>query len=688
MTPRIESLRQFLLEKKHHAFRRTVDWGALPSPRGSRCARAADVLRMMLAEEARTPVIFPDERIVFTRTCANLPERMTQSEMEYLRQNAYFHEMGVVFNLSPRFEIALSRGLDALRDQTLERKERALREKDEEGIEFLNAVESGINAVCALAESYIQEARRQGRDDIVRTLEQVPRKPARDFREALQFLRILHYALWCEGAYHNGFGRFDQFMFPYLKADIDSGALTHEEAFELLEEFFLSCNRDSDLYVGVQQGDNGQSLMLGGVDKNGDDATNILTHMALKASCELKLIDPKINLRVSKSTPDALYEEAVELTKQGLGFPQYANDDVVVPGLVQLGYTLEDARDYAVAACWEFIIPGVGMDIPNIAAVSFPAVVDEAMRSAEGRAADSFESFMHVVRERLFARADAIAASLESVDMLPCPFVSMMCDGRIEKARDMAHGSKYNNFGIHGVGFAPAVDSLAVIRKAVFEEKRVSLAELANMVDSNFVGHESFLAFARHEVPKFGCDDDSIDPIGTRLLDDFADSWENRINCRGGIYRVGTGSAMYYIWYAEELPASPDGRLAKTPLPANYAPSLGVQTPGPISVVKSFTKPNLSRVINGGPLTIEIHDSVFRDGEGVKKVAQLIKLFILRGGHQMQINTLNRDVLLDAQRHPENHAQLIVRVWGWSGYFVELDTPYQEQIIQRAEMTF
>ncbi|MDO4575100.1 MAG: pyruvate formate lyase family protein [Planctomycetia bacterium] len=689
MTPRIESLRDYIVEKKHIATRRTVDWDAiLPPEEGStRCSRAADILRAVLAEEAKTPVFLPNETIAFTRSCANLPERYSDETMAKLRKEAYFHEKGVVFNLSPHFADTMAVGLDARRAEVLERLERAKAEHDDAGIDFLHAVISGIDAILNLSDAYQKAAAAQGLTLIAETLQQVPRHPARSFHEALQFLRILHYALWCEGAYHNGVGRFDQFLMPYLEKDLAAGVLTEETALEMLEEFFLTFNRDSDLYVGVQQGDNGQSMMLGGCKKDGSDAVNPLTYLALRASCELKLIDPKINLRVSSQTPMKLLEAATELTRQGLGFPQYANDDVVIPGLTRLGYSLEDARDYTVAACWEFIIPGVGMDIPNIAAVSFPAVVNRVMRSAQGKATDSFPSFMHVIREELFAEADRIAASLEKVDMLPCPMVSLLCDGRVEKGRDLCEGSRYNNFGIHGTGLAPAVDSLEVIQKLVFEKKELTLDELAACVDANFHGYEKFLSEARNAIPKMGNDDDEADAIGVELLTDFADSWENRINCRGGIYRAGTGSAMYYIWHANELPASPDGRLEKEPFPANYAPSLNVQVAGPISVVKSFTKPDLSRVINGGPLTIELHDSVFRHEQGISRVASLVKLFVDRGGHQLQINTINRDQLLDAQEHPEQYHHLIVRVWGWSGYFVELDKPYQDQIIKRAEMT-
>ena len=171
------------------------------------------------------------------------------------------------------------------------------------------------------------------------------------------------------------------------------------------------------------------------------------------------------------------------------------------------------------------------------------------------------------------------------------------------------------------------------------------------------------------------------------LLDVFADAVRGRRNERGGVVRAGTGTAMYYVSHAASLGATADGREAGVPLPANYAPSLNLRLNGPVSLIKSFTKPHLSRVINGGPLTIEFSDSVFAQDEAIRKVAQLVRLFILRDGHQIQLNTVNRDRLLDAQKHPENYRNLIVRVWGWSGYFVELDKCYQDHIIRRAELT-
>jgi pyruvate-formate lyase len=209
---------------------------------------------------------------------------------------------------------------------------------------------------------------------------------------------------------------------------------------------------------------------------------------------------------------------------------------------------------------------------------------------------------------------------------------------------------------------------------------------LIQAIDANFEGYENLWATVRQDELKMGNDLDDVDQIGGELLTMFANALVGRTNERGGCYRAGTGAAMYYLWHAKEVGASPDGRKKGEPLSANYSPGLRVKTKGPVSIIKSFTKPDLTKVINGGPLTLELHDSVFRNVEGIQKVAMLVKSYIDMGGHQLQLNTVNRETLLQAQQHPEQHRNVIVRVWGWSGYFVELDKEYQDHIIQRAEL--
>ena len=301
----------------------------------------------------------------------------------------------------------------------------------------------------------------------------------------LQSLRLCHSVVWLGGNYHVGLGRFDQYMWPYLESDLAAGRLSIEAAEDLLAEFFISLNKDSDLYPGVQQGDNGQTLTLGGVTPDGDLAVNELTHMVLRVARDVAMIDPKINLRISAQTDLDLLSLATELTRIGLGFPQYSNDDVVIPALVAHGYDLEDARDYVVAACWEFIIPGRGMEVVNIGAVSFPAAVDQAVREglAAGEDFDRILDRVHVqVREQVNRLADAYSRLL----LPPAPYYSVFMQGCLEQGRDVSEGLKYNNFGIHGAGSANAADALAAVKKFIFEEHSISSDELLSALGCKF----------------------------------------------------------------------------------------------------------------------------------------------------------------------------------------------------------
>ena len=491
--------------------------------------------------------------------------------------------------------------------------------------------------------------------------------------------RIINFAAWLEGNYHITMGRFDLYCWPYLQMDLQSGVHTEETALDLLCDFFLSFNKDTDLYFSILRGDNGQSITLGGIDRQGKPVFNTLSRLCLLASKRLQVIDPKINIRVDKTTPLEIYELGSELTAVGLGFPQYTNDDVVIPGFMKLGYSLEDARDYAIAACWEVIVPVVGSDIINVGAMSFAKVVDKAFHEALP-GAQTFEDFYAAVRKGIQAECDVLTGAMRDLWFIPSPFYGMFFP-----FDDISQGGKYNNFGIHGTGVATAADSLAAIKKYVFEEKSITPAEYIAAVDADFEGFPELLAKLRYHTPKMGNDDDFVDDIAVRLLADFADALEDKRTCRGGRFRAGTGSAMYYLWHAEQIGASPDGRRKGEGLGTNYSASLYARNQGPFSIVKSFSKPDLTRTCNGGPLTLEFHSSTFHSREGIEKLALLVRSFITLGGHQIQLNTVDADTLKDAQANPEKYPQLIVRIWGWSAYFVELDKRFQDHVIARSE---
>jgi len=658
-------LLNYIINKEHHKYRK--DYPELKNlaeefSKSGLCPKERMTRRFELLSKLEVPVLLPEEKICFLRTVKEIPDCFTAKEWAELKEKHFIHELGYMSNLSPNYERVIASGLLAERETA-----------DVYGQRM-------IDAILDLTRRYQEQALAEGKEELAAVLGRVPRYGAASFYEALQSFRIIHYALWLEGDYHNTVGRFDKYMYPYLKADMEKGLYTRESALEMVEDFFLSFNKDSDLYVGVQQGDNGQSMVLGGVDENGEEVFNLLSELCLEASRNLLLIDPKINLRVSKNTPIRVYELGSELTKAGLGFPQYSNDDVVIEGLQKLGYELKDARDYAMAACWEFIIPKVGADVANIGALSYPKIIDICLHKYLSEC-DTFEEFLEKVKIEIQKECDSICDKIRDLWFVPSPFMNIMIDGGIYD------GGKYNNFGIHGTGVATAADSLAVISKYIYDEKRITKEMLIEAVDSDFALHGEILPMLRYEAPKLGNNEELPDRMLVTLLKMFSDSLKGKKNCRGGVYRAGTGSAMYYLWHANEIGASPDGRRKGEPFGTNFSASLFAKIKGPLSVIQSFTKPDFTENTNGGPLTLEFASSMFQDEDSVKKVAALVKAYIDMGGHQMQLNAVNTEMLKAAQAHPEEHRQLVVRIWGWSAYFVELDKEYQDHVLRRQQYT-
>ncbi len=650
--------------------------------------RSSDVYRMMC--EAESPLILADERIVFTRTVTGVAGADEPADIK-ARRAAGEGSVGVG-NISPDWGGSVAQGLLARR--AIAEASLAKAADGTDSAEAMIASIECIDAVLDLAARYAAQARSQGNDEVADIMEHVPANAPRTFHEALQSFKFLHSATWFTPTYHVTLGRFDQYMLPYYLADLAAGQITEDQAHDLLCELFISFNKDNDLYPGVQQGDNGQSLMLGGCKPDGTDGVNELTWLILRVSDDVNMIDPKINLRVDKNTDLELLIQAARLTKRGLGFPQFANDDMEIQGLVNHGYDIEDARDYTVAACWEFIIPGVGMDIPNINAVSFLAAAQSAVQSglAEG---DDFDGIMARTRQNIFDQVNRYAASWATQKILtPSPWYTVIMTNSLEQGKDFNFGgAKYYNAGMHGSGSSNGADTLAAVKKFVFDDKTVDRAELLNAVITNFENDEPLRQKLINEGPKVGNNDDYVDDILVKIFDDFADACQavGPIN-RSTTIRPGTGSAMYYVSLVRceqdemmepVVAASADGRHKGDFIGSSLAPSPGVKIRGPVSVLQSFSKIDYSRVCNGGPITMELSDTVFRDEDALRKVAMLIRTFVEVGCQQLQLNTLNVETLKDAQAHPEQHKNLIVRVWGWSGYFCELDAPYQEHIIGR-----
>jgi formate C-acetyltransferase len=690
MNERLEALKRSVRAGEHRSLRQTATIEVLAECEAEGLSwprRAARLIRRQC--EAEKVTIAADERIIFTRSLPCVPPIYSPEDWSRMTAGRTLHELGPISNICADWSLLLKQGLSGRKRAALAARLRMA--NDSQAVEFLDCALETIEAVLGLAARYASQARAQGREDRAAILEKVPAQPAGTFHEALQALRFCHAVVWLGGNYHVGLGRFDQYMWPYLETDLAEGRLSMEQAEELLAEFFISLNKDSDLYPGVQQGDNGQSLTLGGVTPQGTPAVNGLTHMALRVARDVAMIDPKINLRISPETDLDLLSLATELTRLGLGFPQYSNDQVVIPALAAHGYDLEDARDYVVAACWEFIIPGRGMEIVNIGAVSFPAAVDQAVR--EGlTAGEDFEGILDRTRLQIREQVNRLADTYASLLLPPAPYYSVFMQGCLERGRDVSEGLKYNNFGIHGAGSANAADALAAVRKFIFEEHKVSPQELLSALEANFSSHEALRRMLEEQGPKVGNNDPSADALLVRLFDDLAEACEGYGRTpRGGLLRPGSGSAMYYIWLAAGhagmrepvVGATAEGRPRGGAFSANLAPSPGVRVRGPLSTLQSFARVDYRRICNGGPVTMELSDSVFQNPEAIRKTATLVRIFAQLGCQQLQLNSLSLATLLDARAHPENHKNLIVRVWGWSGYFCELAPEYQDHIIAR-----
>lgn len=630
-----------------------------------------DALRFRVMLQNETPKIFPYDNFGFRRS--------REDFACYTDETGRRSGQWSAGNLTPDYPKALALGMDGLRADLLSKSEA----DGGAHADFYTAALETVDAALDYADRYREFSKTHAPDALIRALCRVPHEPPESFYEACVFLQFIIFTLRCNRNTHLGIGRFDQYMLPFWRSDLKKG-VPEETLFETLEEFFISLNFDTDIYQGMQQGDNGQSLMLGGYDLNGQDQYNELSEAVMHASLELRLIDPKINLRVSSKTPAERFVLATRMTKQGLGFPQYSNDDVVIPGLIRLCYAPEDAADYTVAACWEFSIPGKGAEIVNIDQMVFPKVVRREL-FYHLEACDSFDELMEYVKLGVAFDAGEIVGKRSGHHYPASPYLSVFIDGCTESGKDVSeYGAKYNNFGAHGVGIANAADSLAAVREVIYDKKEYTKTDLLQALEKNFEGYGE-LRNRLLSCPKMGSDDDRADGIARVLLKTWADALNGKPNGAGGIFRAGTGSAHEYYYSARNVGATPDGRKAGEMYGSGFSPSLTGRPTGPLSCIRSFTKYDMTRLVNGGPLSMELHDSVFRDGEGVEKVAQLVMAFIKLGGHQLQLNSVNRDVLLDAREHPEAHRDLIVRVWGWSGYFTELDQQYQEHIIRRTE---
>ena len=684
----LNELRDFTQARKFDQFR-TYAWADLRGPftrdNLNFSQRSARIFEYMC--QAESPLVLTDEKISFARSKRNVPYYFDQKDIKKEFQPKPGEIYDVIHNITPNYSIVLNLGLQNRYDFC---KEKLNGNLTAEKRSFYEDVIVCIEAILELTNRYAISSEEAGNYETAEILRRVPRLPATSFREALQSLRIISAAFYLCDNYQIGFGRADQYLWPFYKNDIEKGVITREEAFDLLKEFFISLNKDTDLYRGVQQGDNGQSMMLGGCTREGKSGINDLTYLILEVSKDLRLIDPKINLRIDSNTPIDLLKLGCELTRVGLGFPQYSNDEVVIPALVKKGYSLEDARDYTVAACWEFIIPGYGLDVVNQGAVSFPAAVDQSFDQLIKKGEFIIDEFNDLISQNIKRQVKNILEK-RNIKLLPSPFMSIFMNDSLDKGEDITKCAKYRNVGIHGAGISNAVDAYCSILDTYETKGFNGLRDLYKAKSNNFTYCEDFRQELISAHQKCGNNEEKSNEVIKQLFNYFADAADelSTEECR---VRPGSGSAQFYVWLVNkpndfviepQVKATADGRIENSPFASSLAPSPDVKINGLISVLKSFSSIDYSRIMNGGPITVEFSPSVFKSEDGITKLANLIQFFVKLGNQQLQLNLLDVKQLEDAVLHPELHRNLIVRVWGWSGYFCELAPEYQQQIINR-----
>lgn len=632
------------------------------------------------------------------------------------------------------FENAINKGFKAIRDEAIEKKE-ALEGRimgdHARKYYFYKAISIVCEGIITLSKRYAEECRRQAENadenrkkelvKMAEVLDWIIENPCRNFHEALQCVYLYQLALALDGNLHGlTFGRVDQYLGKFYEKDLEEGKITPEEAQELIDLFMLKVaemNKVASKRVTKSVGGytSGQLITIGGVDKDGKDATNPVTYMILQSSNRLALHDPPVSLRVHENTPQELWEAAIECTKKHGGVPTFENDEVIIPALIGRGLSIEDARDYCLIGCVE--PAGVGTEWPacggpgspsfwNMANCVLQAInngynpmpkPDGTERQQSGLPTgylyemESFEEVMEAVKKQMKYYIDW-NATLTNVfeyfagEFMPLPIVSATMDGCMEKGMDvMWGGAKYNSTGFAGIGIANIIDSLAVIKYMVYDKKLISAKEFYDAVMANWEGYEPLRQRILNDIPRYGNDNEYTNSIATEIINYFSDEVNSCTGPRGrfsaGLYPVAT-----HVVFGKMTWATPDGRKAGEPLADGISPKQGVDKNGPTAILKSAVSFDHVRTSNGTLLNMKIHPKSLEGQDGNEKLKNLIQTYFKLGGMELQFNIISTKQLRDAQNNPSEYRDLVVRIAGFSAYFVELDKDLQDDVIRRTEL--
>lgn len=740
MTERIKLLKKKLLDGTHKEYREeSLDVSILDSATQKLPFPVRKAMAFDKALEMMPIFIQQGELIVGGKTVYSLPEYITEHEKEIGNHNfetrGYENIFDLVFNLgqdergygipnssNPAYYRILEQGIPGI----IAEAEKKLEETDDESKKvFYNSVIISYKAVIKLLKRFELLALEQMREatdeaakrDLCRISENcraLQTRPPVDFWEAVQLVYFIQFLIWVEGGYLVPLGRIDQYLYKYYKKDTEEGRLTREAALELLECMFIKLNYEIDRThgeAGKFESDTGQTITVGGVlADSGEDSTNELTYLCLDAVGDLRITDPKVHLRLSTKSPDELWRKAVELTALGMGFPTYDNDDAIIPALMNTGnyYKEEDARDYCGSGCWEIIIQGRSFN-RNLGMIDCLRALEWALNNGDNilpvkrdsrgmingkwgvetgdvESFETFEELFNAFKVQLKHNIDTVSTNCNKARLTYSPFYSSVIEDCMEKGKDICQGGcRYNETDFQMSALSNCADALYAIKKLVYDDKRLTLKEFTDILKNNYEGNELFRQEILNRLPKFGNNIEEVDMIAKEIAVYYTREVKKHINSLGGPYRARISSALGYVALAEKLGASADGRKASEFYASNLSPQLGADRNGPTSVIQSVTKIDFSNCAGGAVLDLKFNPALLKTDENKEKLINLLKTYFKLGGLQVQINVVDSGTLKDAKKNPEKYKELIVRVWGFSTYFVSLPEKYQDHIIARTE---
>jgi len=587
---------------------------------------------------------------------------------------------------------------------------------------FLTAVKITCNAAIRFSQRYATLARgfaaieddsrrRQELIEIAEICERVPAKPARNFREALQsfwFVQLIPH-IDNDGTAISP-GRFDQYMYPFYKNDLEMGRVNMAQAQELIDCLWVKFNEVLQIWPEEDTKSFGgfpisQNLIVGGLNEEGEDVTNPLSFMCLEATRRLGLPQPALSVRLHQNSPYDFVKRVVETIKAGSGMPAVYNDEVIIPALQNRGVTLEDARNYAIIGCVEPHAIGKACTWSNAAYFNFGKCLELGLNNGvcrltnkqvgpeTGRLEDfkTFDEVQQAVEAQIRYWVDRMIATFNVIEQthrqhVTLPFKSSLTNDCIARGKDVLNGGAVYNFaGVQGVGIANIANGLAAIKKLAFKKGKVTLKELQEALDNNFEGKESLRQLLINGAPKYGNDDDYVDKFARRISQVYCTTVGQYKNSRGGPFQPGLYPNSANVPLGEKVGATPDGRKSKTPLADGISPSQGTDKNGPTAVFKSVAKLDHFLASNGTLLNMKFNPILLKDERGLEKFASLIRGYFQLKAQHVQFNIIDAATLRDAQKHPEKHVNLVVRVAGYTAFFNDINKEIQNDIISRTE---